>query len=144
MATIKTTNKDFYNAVIALATTGECAISANSLVEWAEKKIAQLENKAGKSSSKPTAKQTENETLKAEILRVLRENGGYMTIKDIVANSEMLTELDIVNQRMSALLRQLGQNEIGSGEVEKKTEKRVTYFKAVEVDETAEGEEITE
>lgn len=136
MATIKTTNKDFYNAVIALATTGECAVSADTLVEWAEKKITQLENKAGQSSSKPTAKQTENETLKAEILRVLRENGGYMTIKEISANSEMLT--DIVNQRMSALLRQLGQNEIGTGEVEKKVEKRVTYFKAVEVEETAE------
>lgn len=138
MATIKVTNKDFYNAFIALANGEEIAMTPAQVTEWCEKKIAQLENKAGKSSSKPTAKQTENEALKTEILRVLRENGDYMTIKDIVANSEMLTELDVVNQRMSALLRQLGQNEIGTGEVEKKTEKRVTYFKAVEVDETAE------
>lgn len=144
MATNKITNKDFYNAVIELATEGRCDVSIMALLEWAEKKITQLENKAGKSNSKPTAKQTENEALKTEILRVLRENGGYMTIKDIVVNSEMLTSLDVANQRMSALLRQLGQNEIGTGEVEKKTEKRVTYFKAVEVDETAEGEEITE
>ncbi len=134
MATIKVTNKDFYNAFIALANGEEIAFSPEQVAEWCEKKIAQLEKKSATGSSKPTKTQVENETFKAEILRVLIANGGYMTISEIQAESEMLK--DLKNQKMSALLRQLGAE--GTKQVEKVIDKRVTRFKAVEVEDTAE------
>lgn len=140
MATIKVTNKDFYNAFIALANGEEVALTPTQVTEWCEKKIAQLEKKSATGTGKPTKTQQENEILKAEILNVLTANGGYMTIKEIQSASDVLNGL--ANQKMSALLRQLGDD--GTKQVTKATEKRVTRFKAVEVEDTADSEEIAE
>lgn len=132
--TAKVTNKDFYNAFKALANGEQISLTPEQISEWCDKKIEQLAKKAGSSSGKLTKTQEENVIFKAEILRVLRENGSYMTIKEISASSEMLTGM--VNQRMSALLRQLGDD--GTKQVTKITEKRVTRFKiAEEVEETS-------
>lgn len=104
------------------------------LVEFLDKQIAQLSNKS--KNRKPTPAQLENEKFKAEILATLSADVG-MCIKDIKAANPALSGLE--NQRISALLRQLGVNEVGTGQVEKYTEKRVTYFKLV-----AETDEISE
>lgn len=104
------------------------------LVEFLDKQIEQLSNKS--KNRKPTPAQLENEKFKAEILATLSADVG-MCIKDIKAANPVLSGLE--NQRLSALLRQLGVNEVGTGQVEKYTEKRVTYFRLV-----AETDEIGE
>ena len=123
--TAKVTNKDFYNAFIALANGEQISLTPEQVTEWCNKKIDQLAKKAG-SSSKPTKTQEANEFLKAEIMEILTDNGDYMTIAEIKANSEELAKFD-GSQKISALLSQL----IKTGQVEKVTEKRVTRFKAV-------------
>lgn len=104
------------------------------LVEFIDKQIEQLSNKS--KNRKPTPAQLENEKFKAEILATLSADVG-MCIKDIKVANPVLSGLE--NQRISALLRQLGVNEVGTGQVEKYSEKRVTYFKLVaEIDENSE------
>ncbi len=69
---------------------------------------------------KPTKTQKENEGTKVEILNLLTTEGKQC--KDIADT------LGISGQKCSALLKQL----VDTGKAEKYTEKRVTYFKAVE------------
>ena len=87
----------------------------------------ELELLAKKNSGdkKPTAKQTENESLKQTIIEVLTDNGGLMTVTDVQKSCEELSVLS--NQRVSALLRQLKDD----GKVERVEDKRKAYFKAV-------------
>lgn len=125
--TAKVTNKDFYNAFIALANGEQISLTSEQITEWCNKKIDQLARKSANGTSKPTKTQEANEVTKGIILDVLRENGGFMTISEIQSANEALA--DLKNQKMSALLRQLGVD--GSNQVEKKIEKRVTYFKAI-------------
>lgn len=125
--TAKVTNKDFYNAFIALANGEQISFTPEQITEWCNKKIDQLARKSANGTSKPTKTQEANEVIKGIILDVLRENGGFMTISEIQSANEALA--DLKNQKMSALLRQLGVD--GSNQVEKKIEKRVTYFKAI-------------
>lgn len=123
--TAKVTNKDFYNAFKALANGEQIFLTPEQISDWCDKKVEQLAKKAG-SSSKPTKTQEANELLKSEIMEILTENGDFMTIAEIKANSEELAKFD-GSQKISALLSQL----IKAGQVEKVTEKRVTRFKAV-------------
>lgn len=81
--------------------------------------------KRNKGERKPTKTQRENEGLKAEVAEFLRHTLQGMQCKDIAAH------FGVSGQKMSALLTQLVKAEI----VEKYTEKRVTYFKAVDADE---------
>lgn len=69
---------------------------------------------------KPTKGQIENEALKARILELLGGEGRQC--KDIA------TEMEISGQKCSALLKQL----VDTNQIEKYTEKRVTYFKGIE------------
>jgi predicted transcriptional regulator len=75
--------------------------------------------KRNSGSRKPTKTQRENESVKADILGVLSDEGKQC--KDIAE------ALSISGQKCSALLKQL----VDSGLAEKYSEKRVTYFKAV-------------
>ena len=125
--TAKVTSKDFYNAFIALANGEQISLTPEQVTEWCNKKIEQLARKSASGTGKLTKNQEANEVTKGIILDVLRENGGFMTISEIQSANEALA--DLKNQKMSALLRQLGVD--GSNQVEKKIEKRVTYFKAM-------------
>lgn len=78
---------------------------------------------------KPTAQQLQNEEIKEKILEVLTEPMTATAIMKAV--QPHFAEVALTNQRVSALLRALG-TEKGTGEVEKYSEKRVTYFKRVE------------
>lgn len=71
-------------------------------------------------SRKPTKSQRENETVKADILALLSGEGRQC--------KEIAETLGISGQKCSALLKQL----VEGGLAEKYSEKRVTYFKAVE------------
>lgn len=75
-------------------------------------------------SDKPTKKQTENASVKAEIVSAMAELGKPSTISQIV---KALGKEDITNQRVSALVRQL----IADGVVVRTEEKRVAYFSLV-------------
>ena len=74
------------------------------LMEFIEHEMELLAKK-NTSEKKPTAKQTQNEAIKANILSVLTD-GKVMTVTDLLKNVPDLPE-DMTNQRMSALLRQM-------------------------------------
>ena len=92
--------------------------------EKVEKMLEQLDKKNA-APKKLTAKQTENEGVKAEILAFLTENpdSGF-TCSDLLKLVPALE--DKSNQYASALLRAL----VLAGSVTKFTDKRRTYFKA--------------
>ena len=74
------------------------------LVEFIEHEMELLAKK-NTSEKKPTAKQSQNEVIKANILEVLTD-GKVMTVTDLLKSVPDLPE-DMTNQRMSALLRQM-------------------------------------
>ena len=76
--------------------------------------------KRNKGERKPTKTQRENEGVKAQIADLLTNEGKQC--KDIAE------ALGISGQKCSALLKQM----VEAGLAEKFSEKRVTYFKAVE------------
>jgi hypothetical protein len=86
----------------------------------------ELELLAKKNSSekKPTAQQTANDGIKAEILEGMAE-GKLYTITDLIKEIPACAEL--TNQRVSALVRQLKDE----GSVERVEEKRKAYFRKV-------------
>jgi hypothetical protein len=85
----------------------------------------ELELLAKKNSSekKPTAQQTANDGIKAEILEGMAE-GKLYTITDLIKEIPACAEL--TNQRVSALVRQLIPTHI-----ERVEEKRKAYFRKV-------------
>lgn len=90
-----------------------------------ENMIAQLDKKNA-APKKLTAKQEQNEVVKAEILNFLRENADKgFTVSDLL-KSVPVCEGDS-NQHISALMRAL----VADSKVERYTDKRRTYFKAV-------------
>ena len=98
------------------------AINGN-ITDEVREKLEALKTQLAKRNSgerKPTKTQRENEGVKAEILGVLSDEGKQC--KDIAE------ALGISGQKCSALLKQL----VDAGLAEKYSEKRVTYFKAVE------------
>ena len=91
------------------------------LVEFVDGRIAQLEKKSS-SPKKPTERQKENASLKAEIIDYLMQVAEPMCIKDIQAGVESLGKL--TNQRISHLLTDL----VKADEVEKTYVKKVPYY----------------
>lgn len=87
--------------------------------EVAEKLMALREQMAKKrTSSKPTKTQVANEAVKGEILEALAD--GRMTCGEVVK----ALDGEYTSQKISALLRQF----VGTGKVNKVTEKKVSYF----------------
>ena len=92
--------------------------------KW-QKMVEQLEKKNA-SPRKMTAKQEQNEVLKAELLTFLSEHDSEgFTVSDLLKQVPAC-EGDS-NQHISALMRAL----VLAGSVEKYTDKRRTYFKVV-------------
>ena len=122
----KMTQKDFFKAIIVKlggTVDGEVKdISNEDIVEFAEGRIAQLAKKS--SSRKNSAKNEENENLKAVIADVLAD-GGRKTVTEIMKANATLSELS--NQKVSALLRQMKED----GVVDKVKDKKATLFFAV-------------
>ena len=121
----KMTKKEMFQVLLAM----DCVKERADLVKFIEHEIELLDRKNG-GSRKPTAQQIANEKIKEKILEVLVEP---MTATQIMKAVEPdFPDIALTNQRISALLRGLGKD--GTGEVEKFTEKRVTFFKKVEVE----------
>ncbi len=116
----KMTKKEIFNAMLNY----EGKVADNQMfVDFIMHEIELLERKNG-GKGKLTPQQEVNEEIQAKILEVLDEP---MTATQIMkAVQPYFAEVPLTNQRISALLRKLGDK--GTGEVEKFSEKRVTYF----------------
>ncbi len=117
MSNKKMTKRDYFTAILSKY---DLTADEKAFVEHELELLA----KKNSSEKKPTAQQLANEGIKETILRVLSENGGLMTVSEILKADPALSEL--TNQRVSALLRQM----IGTS-VERVEDKRKAYFKAV-------------
>ena len=112
----KLTKREVINMMLA-----EESISANeTYVAYLKHELELLDNKAN--NKKATKNQEENETYKTIILETLGKIGGG-TVTEIMKANDTLSGLS--NQRVSALLRQLKEND---GKVDKVTENRKTIF----------------
>lgn len=121
----KMTKKEMFQVLLAM----DCVKERDDLVKFIEHEIELLDRKNG-GNRKPTAQQVANEKIKDKILEVLvKPMTATQTMKAIEPD---FPEITLTTQRISALLRTLGEK--GTGEVEKYTEKRVTYFKKVGVE----------
>lgn len=112
----KLTKKDYFNELKGLVA------DRQDLVDFIDHEIELLSKKSSRTA--PTKTQVENEKIKEKIVATLVELGKYATITDIQnANTELA---DLSNQKISALLKQLVDNEI----IEKVIDKKKAYFKA--------------
>lgn len=123
MATEKMTKKQKYELMKTIPAVAENEM----LVEFINKEIETLEKK-NSSAKKPTAQQTENESIKTAILETMSANPTTLyTITELIKTVDACG--DLTNQRVSSLVNQL----VDSGKVEKVVEKRRSYFKYLEV-----------
>lgn len=110
------TKREFYEAVRASEVSEEIA-------EFAKSELTKLDERNAKRSSKPTAKQIENEAIKAKIIEFVTGCGGAVA-------SEIGTKFEISTQKASALCRQLvteGKFEVAEVKIAKKgKQKRYT------------------
>ena len=90
------------------------------VVDYAKHEIELLDNK--KSSNTKSKTQIENESIKNVIVETLKGLAKFVTISELQnANSELA---ELSNQKISALLKQLVDNEI----VKKQVDKKKAYF----------------
>lgn len=100
--------------------------------------LTSLEKKSSGGNRKPTAKQLENETFKAEIMEMFESKpDAIMSCGDVKANVPNLVELDISTARVSSMLVQLK----GEGKITVTVEKRKNYYQLAkgEMEEVVEG-----
>lgn len=128
MAEVKYTQKMMFEAVIAMANGEETAIPKAKIIEFAEKKLTQLENKSGKVSAKRTE---EVDTFLDLIRDVLAECADVKGMQcGAIAKDSRIAEFswadgkETSSQRVSAMLKKL----VDCGDVVKVTDKKVTYF----------------
>ena len=113
----KITKRDNFNEIIKIAEN----LNRKDLVDFCNHEIELLDRK--KSSDTKTKTQVANESIKETILNVLNANKGtQMTITDIQNANTELSELS--NQKMSALLKQLVDNQV----ICKVVDKKKAYF----------------
>ena len=115
----KLTKAEKYAMLKAIPTVAENSV----LVEFIDHELELLAKK-NSADKKPTAQQTANDGIKAEILEGMAE-GKLYTITDLI--KEIPACADLTNQRVSALVRQL----MANGSVERVEEKRKAYFRKV-------------
>ena len=115
----KLTKKDRFNQLLAIP-----AVQVDTeLVAFIEHEIELLSNKNKADNKKPTAKQLENEALKAELLKHMEVNTLY-SIGDFQKQVEACADLS--NQKIAAILRQMKDNDKTTEKVE---DKRKVYWK---------------
>lgn len=124
----KYTQKQFYEAIIAIANGEQTAIPMAKVVEFAEKKIGQLENKSGKVSAKRTEEIDAFIDLIRDVLAECADARGMQCgaiAKDArIAEFKWADGKETSSQRVSAMLKKM----VESGDVAKVTDKKVTYF----------------
>ena len=120
----KMTQRDYFNAIIAMAKGEPTKVPANDIVAFANERISALDKKSA--NRKPTKAQAENEGVKAVILEVLGKAENPLTVTEVLKADERLA--DFTTQKITALMTLL----VKAGEVEKTNEKRVSRFSVAE------------
>lgn len=114
----KLTKKDYFDMLREIVVSME----RQDLVDFIDHEKELLVRKGSKST--PTKTQVENEAIKEKIVATLVDLAKYATITEIQnANTELA---DLSNQKISALLKQLVDNQV----VVKMIDKKKAYFKA--------------
>lgn len=108
----KMTQRDYYNAIIALATEN----GRDDLVDFCNGRIAVLNKKA--ENKKATKTQEANEELKVVVTEVLGGLDNPATVSEIMAKDERLSALS--NQKVSAILRLMCADKVAVKTVDKK------------------------
>lgn len=121
MATVKTTQRDYFNAIIKALNGEDAGFTTDELIGFVEGRIAVLDKK---SANRKTKVNEADEVLKTAVEAVLA-NGEEMTVTAIMqADSTLGAES---NQKISAILRKL----IAEEKVLRKKDKKTTLFYAV-------------
>ena len=112
-----------FNAIIDALEGRESVMSTTEMVDFLNSRIEVIENKA--KSKKSTKTQEANENIRADILNVLTAEGmtAGAVLKALKAKDSETYE-DTSNQKVSALLRQLGLE----GKVTKVKDKKASIF----------------
>ena len=120
--TVKMTKKDYFKALLAIE-----EVKANSaMVDFINHEIELLEKK--NSNRKPSKAQAENENIKEFILDKMAENVNQLfTATEIMKAIQPSVEIELTNQKVSALLRQL----VADNMVKRVEDKRKTYFQFI-------------
>lgn len=122
--TTKMTKKDYFKALLNIN-----EVKANqAYVDFINHEIELLEKKNG--NRKPTKGQEENANLKNLIIEELSANPNRLyTATEIMKSVQPYVDIELTNQKISALLRQLVENH----SVQRITDKRKTYFKIMAI-----------
>jgi hypothetical protein len=126
---IKYTQKQMYEEVIKMASGKPTSIPMDKVIEFAEKKLEQLANKASGGSAK---KDEEQEAFFEVIRDILCEctdvkgmQCGAIAKDERAATFAWKDGKETSSQRVSAMLKKL----VDKGDVIKTTDKKVTYFR---------------
>ena len=116
MTTKKMTKKDYFNTLLSIE-----AVQANpSLVEFINHEMELLSRK-NSGERKPTAQQTANEGIKAEVAAILAD-GTPRTVGEIL--KELNKGDDLTHSRLTAIVTQMKKDEV----VNRHEIKRKAYF----------------
>ena len=137
MATIKTTKKDNFNAILAILATVDVANKAE-LTEFITHEIDLLDKKSANAKTKPSKAQAENDGIKTAIIEAFKTADVAMTITEFQTAYPDFAEYS--NQKMSALFKQL----VDNGTLAKTVVKKKSYFALATVDEDTDTEEVGE
>lgn len=125
--TKKMTKKDYFNTLLAI----EDVKTNQALVDFINNELDLLARKNSSKSDKPTATQKANEKLKELILAEMGANPNKLyTATDLMKILQGFVDYEVSNQKVSAIMRQLGEN--GTNEVKKIVDKRKSYFQIVQ------------
>ena len=128
MAEIKYTQKQFYEEVIRMASGEPTSIPMDKVIEFAEKKIEQLEKKSGSSSAKKSEEQDKFLDLIRDVLAECSDVRGMRCgaiAKDSrIAEFEWADKKETSPQRVSAMLKKL----TDCGDVVKVMDKKEAFF----------------
>lgn len=126
---IKYTQKQMFEEIIKMASGEPTTIPMDKVIEFAEKKLVQLDNKSGKVSAKRTE---EVDTFLDLIRDVLSESSNVLGMQcGAIAKDSRIAEFvwadgkETSSQRVSSMLKKL----VDCGDAVKTTDKKITYFR---------------
>lgn len=117
------TKKEMFAAIINAVEGKLTETTAAEMVEFLNHEIDLLNRKRSSKSSKPTAKQMENEAIKERIMEILSHSLEGLTATDIMNELEAVS-ITASNQKVNALVKQLISAEL----VDRKEVKGKAYF----------------
>ena len=125
----KYTQKQFYEAIIKMASGEDTAIPMDKVIEFAEKKLEQLASKSGKTSAKRTEEVDAFLDLIRDVLvECTKPEGmkcGEIAKDSRIAEFKWADGKETTSQRVSAMLKKM----TDCGDVVRVVDKKDTYFR---------------